>query len=171
MLVRHLRNEPHGGIEDAVVALLEFVRRKVRCGVVGQLEEVDDILDNLREDELVAARDHGHGACAQALEFLQAGLIGENVNGVELDPTDRKVLFDPETARSMRLPEDLDGCGHEFHLCTNWDGSRTARPQHAPWRIPLRDRLHYFALCRLVAQAAICPVPVATGRIVPVSRA
>jgi hypothetical protein len=31
---------------------------------------------------------------------------------LELDPTDREVFLNPEAARSMRLPKDLDRFAH-----------------------------------------------------------
>ncbi len=112
VLVGHLGDEATGRLKDVVVARFELVRRERWRGIVWQVEEVNDILDDLGEDELIAARDDGHRACAKPLEFLQAGLVGEDVDRCELDPTDREVFFNPETARSMRLPEDLDWSSH-----------------------------------------------------------
>ena len=133
VLIRHLGDKANGGFENMVVAGLELVRRQRRGSIVRQIEEVDDILDDLREDKLVAARDDGDGAGAEALKLIQAGLVREDVYRCELDPTDRKVFFYPETARSMGLPEDLDWCSHPLFLSV-------ASRDHC--RAPLaRDRL------------------------------
>ncbi|HET6305656.1 MAG TPA: hypothetical protein VFG12_00620 [Rhodopila sp.] len=61
----------------------------------------------LREDPVVAAGQDGDGTGAEALQFGEAGLVGQDVDGFELDRTDREKLFEFQAACSAGLPEDV----------------------------------------------------------------
>jgi hypothetical protein len=61
----------------------------------------------LREHPIVATRQNGDRARAEAAQFGEAIGIGKNIDGFELDRTDRKKLFEFQAAGSARLPEDV----------------------------------------------------------------
>jgi hypothetical protein len=61
----------------------------------------------LGENPVVAAREDGYRAGAQASQFRQTGGVFKNVDRIELDPTDREKLFEFQATRSTRLPESL----------------------------------------------------------------
>lgn len=61
----------------------------------------------LREDPLVATRQHRDRPCTDTPQFRQTGSIFKHVDRIELNPTDREKLFEFQTTRSTRLPERL----------------------------------------------------------------
>ncbi|HVY15319.1 MAG TPA: hypothetical protein VHB27_08830 [Rhodopila sp.] len=63
--------------------------------------------DVLREHPIIAARQHRNGTSPQALQFGDAVGIGQDIDGIELDRTDREKLFEFQAACSARLPEHL----------------------------------------------------------------
>ncbi len=89
----------------------EIFRRQFRRRIVVQPQKIYDVLDDLGKHEFVAAGDHRHATgtkLAQPVETVRFKYIYR----VEFDPTDREVILYPETARSVRLPEDRDGFAH-----------------------------------------------------------
>jgi hypothetical protein len=102
-----LRDHPQRRVDKAFHALDKLRRRENRPRLFVELQEFDDLGDVLGEDELVAARQNGNRACAQALQLGPAGRISEDIDRFELDPTDREKLFESQAAGSTRLPERL----------------------------------------------------------------
>jgi hypothetical protein len=86
---------------------VELRRAEDRPRPFVELQEGNDLRDVLREDELIAARQNGDRARAEALELGTTGGISEDVDRFELDPTDREKLLESQAAGSPRLPERL----------------------------------------------------------------
>ena len=61
--------------------------------------------DVLRENPIVATRQHGDGTSAEPLQLREAVGISQDIDRLELDRTDREKLFEFQTTRSTRLPE------------------------------------------------------------------
>lgn len=68
---------------------MEFSRRQFWAGFFLQAEEGDDLPRALAEDEILAARQDRYGAYAERLQFGEAGRVGKDIDGNEVDPTDR----------------------------------------------------------------------------------
>src|SRR5205085_2720859 len=73
LLVRHLPNDPQRRVDIALKPLDQLRRRQDRAGLLVQLQEVDDLGDVLREDELVAARQYGNRARTEPLQLGPPG--------------------------------------------------------------------------------------------------
>ena len=86
---RHQRQQPDCGRHEPVESRVEFGGREFRPGFFLQAEEGHDLRQALAEDEILAARQHRHGARAQRLQLGQAGRILEDIYGNEVDLTDR----------------------------------------------------------------------------------
>ncbi len=63
--------------------------------------------DILREHPVIAARQHGDRTSAEAAQLGHPIGVLQNIDGIELDRTDREKLFEFQAARSARLPENL----------------------------------------------------------------
>ena len=63
--------------------------------------------DILREHPVIAARQYGDGASAESAQFSHSIGVFQDIDGIELDRTDREKLFEFQAARSARLPENL----------------------------------------------------------------
>jgi hypothetical protein len=86
---------------------MELRRAEDRPRPFVELQEGNDLRDVLRKDELIAARQDGDRARAEALELGPTGRISEDIDRFELDPTDREKLLEPQAAGSPGLPERL----------------------------------------------------------------
>src|SRR3981081_2535000 len=62
--------------------------------------------DVLRKRPIIPARQYRDGAGTEATKLVEAVRIGQDIDGLELDRTDREKLFEFQTACSARLPED-----------------------------------------------------------------
>ena len=118
LVVRHLRDDAQCGVDEMLHPLDELRRRQYRPGLFVELQEGDDLRDVLRKDELVAARQHRNRTRAEALQLGPAGGVFEDIDRLELDPTDREKLLESQAAGSARLPERLQWCslGHARFL-------------------------------------------------------
>src|SRR3990167_1898489 len=87
--VRHQGEERQRRRQELVEPGIEFGRRRLGAGLLVDAEEFDDLFGALAERELVAARQHRHRARAELLQLGEAGRIFKNVDGNEVDPTDR----------------------------------------------------------------------------------
>ncbi len=63
--------------------------------------------DVLRENPIRSTREYRNRPRTKVAKRIQAFGIGQNVDGFELDRTDREKLLEFQTARSARLPENL----------------------------------------------------------------
>jgi hypothetical protein len=126
ILIRHGPYQPNGSFKDAIIAFRQCGRRKFRCRIILKVEKIDDIGDDLRENKVVTARDNRNRARADTGELIAAAIVFENINRFEFDPTDRQVFFYPETARSMRLPENLDRGRHGVSFLSHGPTARVA---------------------------------------------
>ena len=106
--IGHLAYQSDRGREHEIGTTGKGRRCELGGDRLAQAEELDDVSDDLSVDKATAPRDHRHGARAQGAQGSSTLGILEDVDRLELDPTDREVLLNPETARSMRLPVDLD---------------------------------------------------------------
>ena len=108
LAVRHLAGEPDGGLEHVPVASGELGGREVRTRVLGEAEEVDDILDDLAKTN-----------CLDTIGTERA----PNARRRSIPSSSSRTLTDsnsiPRTERysftlrqSVGLPEDRDGFGH-----------------------------------------------------------
>ena len=122
--VRHLPGEADGGLEDVPVAGGELGRGELRPGIVGEAEEVHDILDDLGEDELLPPGNDRHRTGAERSQAFEPAFVFQYVDRFELDPTDREVLLYPEATGSVGLPEHRDGVSHADSSCS-WE-----------WKVP-----------------------------------
>ena len=111
-IVRHLPHQADGRFEYMVAARVQLGRRKGRARLLVETQKLDDIADHLGKYETVAARHDRHGTRTQPPQLLQAALIRQHIDRLELDPTDREVFLNPEAARSMRLPKHRDWFVH-----------------------------------------------------------
>jgi hypothetical protein len=113
-IVRHPRHEVERRADEPVEPSGELRRRQDRPGLLVELQKGDDLRDVLREDELVAPRQDRDRARADPRQLSPSGWVFENVDRLELDPTDREKLLESQTAGSTRLPERLQrrACGH-----------------------------------------------------------
>jgi hypothetical protein len=112
LVIRHLAHQTDCRFENMLVTSIQLGRRQRRARVFVEGQKLNNIADDLRKDKAVAARHYRHRARAQSAQLLEAAFVSQYVDRLELDPTDREVFFDPEAARSMRLPEHLDRFAH-----------------------------------------------------------
>ena len=106
-VVGHQRDDAQRRVDEKLHPLDQLRRRQYRRGVFLELQEFDDLRDILREDKFVAARQHRDRACPEALQLGPPGGVFQHIDRLELDPTDREKLLEPQTAGSARLPERL----------------------------------------------------------------
>src|SRR5260370_2266501 len=99
-----------------IVAGMQLSRRQRRAGLPVEGQKLDDVADDLGKYEAVAARHDRHGTRSEPPQLLQAALIRQHIDRLELDPTDRQGFLNPEAARSMRLPKHLDRFVHPSPL-------------------------------------------------------
>jgi hypothetical protein len=83
--------------------------------------------DVLSKHPLIAARQYRDRTGTETTQLGDAVGVSQNVDGFELDRTDRKKLFEFQAARSTRLPKDVQ-CRVALH--------RIALPRN-----PLRRRV------------------------------
>src|SRR5262249_4750819 len=95
-----------------IVAGMQFGRRQRRARFFVEPQKLHDIADDLGKDKPVAARYDRHRPRTQPAQLFEPAFVCQHIDRLELDPTDREVFLYPETARSMRLPEDLDRFAH-----------------------------------------------------------
>ena len=79
--VRHLRHDPDRGADEQVQPLHQLRRGQDGTGRLIQPEELDHVADVLGEDPVVAARQDGHGARAEAAQFRKSVGVGQHVDG------------------------------------------------------------------------------------------
>src|SRR5260370_6654031 len=128
-----------------IVAGMQLSRRQRRAGLLVEAQKLDDVADDLGSAEAVAARADRHGTRSEPPQLLQAALIRQHIDRLELDPTDREVFLNPEAARSMRLPKHLDRFVHpsplgicsailgwDFWLCNSGRPGPILRPNSHP---------------------------------------
>ena len=89
LLVGHERQQPDGCGHEPVEPRMEFGGREFRARFFLQAEKGHDLPRTLTEDELGTARQDRHRPCAQRLQLCEAGRIFEDIDGDEVDPTDR----------------------------------------------------------------------------------
>ena len=116
-VVGHQRHERDRRVDKARHPLDKLRRRQHRAGLLVELKKLDDLRDILREDELVAARQYRDRACAEARQLGPPFRVFEDIDRLELDPTDREKLLESQAAGSTRLPERLQwrGLGHRVY--------------------------------------------------------
>ena len=110
-VVRHQRDEPDRRVDKPRHPLDELRRRQHRPGLLVELKKLDDLRDILREDELVAARQDRDRTGAETRQFGPPFRVFEDIDRLELDPTDREKLLESQAAGSTRLPERLQRRG------------------------------------------------------------
>lgn len=84
-----------------------------------QADELRNIVEVLREDKLLAARNNRDGTYTQREQLLTSANVVGDVDGDEVDAFSRKKLFRSEAATSPRLGEKdefLCGVGHVNRL-------------------------------------------------------
>ena len=68
---------------------MELRRRKFGAGFFLQAEEGHDLARALSEDEILVTRQNRYGARSERLQLCEAGGVGKDIDGNEVDPTDR----------------------------------------------------------------------------------
>ena len=80
-----------------------------------QADELGDIFQVLAKDELIAARQHRHGANAEFAQPLQCRWIVQNIERDEVDAFFRKKLFRSQATASTGLGEKHELIAGVFH--------------------------------------------------------
>jgi hypothetical protein len=151
LIVGHQRDDLQRRADEAVQPSGELRRRQDRPGLLVELQKGDDLRDVLREDELVAPRQDRDRARADTRQLSPSGWVFENVDRLELDPTDREKLLESQTAGSTRLPERLQRRARGHLLLLIIRGSTYAGPRrgvNSRGRMPGPTALPLWALLR-----------------------